>query len=415
MQPSTDQARAALQSAEAAFLEKVEELSFLRSLNDRLARVPDFTSACRALVDLVWEERGAAAVAYVSLDRQRKLCRVEAVAPELLSHAVTSEFGVDVPPFNALSGDSEVAVLPDVPPPAWLVGGKSPAAARATASLPERGTVIGAAMRVRGTTTGALLVFSDARRERVEEDRRLLAVVATSAALALDVARSEAREEFLAMLRHDINTPVSIALGYAELVVERLQSQGDEQLVPLAVSVVESLKAVGDLVSNYLHMAAIDRGVHWLHFQEADLAALTADVVDRLRASASEKQVALTFTAIPAPVRADRRQLERVITNLVSNAIKYTPGPGRVDVTISVDATAATLEVKDTGYGMSDEDLKHVFTKYGRFHRQKGIPGTGLGLFLSKAIVDAHSGAIAVASAPDQGSTFTVRIPRASA
>jgi signal transduction histidine kinase len=414
MDPTTHQARAALQSAEAAFLEKVEELSFLRSLNDRLARVPDFTSACRCLVDLVWEERDAAAVAYVSIDSQRKLCRVEAVAPEFLSHAVTSEVGFATPPFTTLIEGNEVAVLEDVAPPDWLVGGKSPAAARAAAALPERGTVIGAAMRVRGATTGALLVYTGASPDRVEEDRRLLAVVATSAALALDVARSEAREEFLAMLRHDINTPVSIALGYAELVLERLQAQGDDKLAPLAVSVVESLKAIGDLVSNYLHMAAIDRGVHWLHFQETDLATLTTDVAERLRPSATEKQVTLTCTVCPAPVRADRRQLERVITNLVSNAIKYTPGPGRVDVTVSVDERHAILTVTDTGYGMSGEDLTHVFTKYGRFHRQKGIPGTGLGLYLSKAIVDAHGGAIGVRSELDRGSTFTVRIPLAA-
>jgi signal transduction histidine kinase len=210
--------------------------------------------------------------------------------------------------------------------------------------------------QVRGTTTGLLLVYVRGDAATIEEDRRLLAITTTSAALALDAARGEAREEFLATLRHDINNPVAVALGYTEMVVERLRAAGDEASATLAASVAELLKVVADLVSNYLHMAAIDRGAPWLH--------------------------------------------------------QYTSGPGRVDVTTSSDGTTATLVVADTGYGLAAADLGRLFTKYARFHRDRGIPGTGLGLYISKAIVEAHGGTLTATSEVGRGSAFTLTLPR---
>ena len=97
--------------------------------------------------------------------------------------------------------------------------------------------------------------------------------------------------------------------------------------------------------------------------------------------------------------------------NLVSNALKYTAGPGTVRVRLSHDTAGAILAVQDTGAGLSPADLGRLFTKHARFHRHLDIPGTGLGLYLSKAIVEAHGGRIEVQSTVGGGSTFTVRIP----
>jgi signal transduction histidine kinase len=392
-------------SAEAALLEKIEELSFVRLLNDRLARAPDFASACRALVDLVWEERRADAVAYVSVDAQRRLCRVEAAAPAGTGTDPAAEFGLDTSPFPVLLAGADPVALVGTAPPAWLAGGRGH-------PLPP-GTLISAPTQVRGTTTGLLLVYvagNDAA--SVDEDRRLLAIVTTSAALALDAARGEAREEFLATLRHDINNPVAVALGYTEMIVERLRGAGDRESTMLAGSVAELLKVVADLVSNYLHMAAIDRGAPWLHHEDVDLGALAAEIVGQLAPSAATKGIAITCRGSCSSVRADHRQLGRVITNLVRNAIKYTPGPGRVDVTAASDPERATLVVADTGYGLAPDDVGRLFTRYARFHRDRGIPGTGLGLYISKAIVEAHGGTLTATSEMGRGSAFTLTLPR---
>ena len=391
-------------SAESALLEKLEELSLLRTLGDRLSGAPDFAAACRVLVDLVNEERAADVTAFVSVDAERRVCRLEAIAPAHDTAAPAGELDLDAWPFHALRDRDEPIVLEGVPPP-WMIP-PSPALCDAT--------LLGVPLRVRGSTTGFLLVQTHASGARLEEDRRLLAIVATSAALAVEVARGGAREEFLAMLRHDINNPVAVALGYTQIIVERLQDAGhpDPEVLVLAGSVSELLKAIADLVANYLHMGAIDRGVPWLHCEDMAVDGLVREVVERFRPAAAEKGIVIDLSGTGPIVRADRRQLGRVFANLVGNAIKYAPGPGRVDVTLAGDATEVAVTVADTGYGLAPADLARLFTRYARFHRDKGIPGTGLGLYLSKAIVEAHGGAIVVVSEVGRGSTFTVRLPR---
>jgi signal transduction histidine kinase len=176
--------------------------------------------------------------------------------------------------------------------------------------------------------------------------------------------------------------------------------------------VTESLRAVADLATNHLHMAAIDRGVAGIARERLDLGALTTEIVGRHRPSASEKRITLVHDGGSALVRGDHRQLGRVVTNLVGNALKYTPGGGRIDVEVAKTASDVLLRVRDTGYGVHPSDLRRLFTKYGRFHRDRAIPGTGLGLYLSKAIVEAHGGSVSATSVPGHGSEFTVQLPR---
>ncbi len=381
--------------AATALLEKIEELSFLRALNDRLADAPSFPAACQALVDLVCAEGLGESAAYLSVDPLRRACRLEACAPP-----ARGERACAMPPVAALLAAEEPTVLAAEGPPPWL---------RDAPVVPA--ALLCAPTRVRGATTGLLLVWTDGSPAELEERRRLLAIAATSAALALDVARRQAREEFLAMLRHDINNPVTTALGYSEIILDHLRAVGDRALAPLAASVLESLKIVADLVSNHLDMATIDRGAPALQPDVFDLRALTADVVDRFRPSALAQGIGLAFAGESVRLLGDRRQLDRVLTNLLSNAVKYTPPGGHIEVTLAASADGVTLAVADTGYGLAPEQVDRLFTKYARFHRERGIPGTGLGLYLSKAIVEAHGGTLAVASAPGRGSTFTMRLP----
>jgi two-component system sensor histidine kinase BaeS len=148
-----------------------------------------------------------------------------------------------------------------------------------------------------------------------------------------------------------------------------------------------------------------------LRLAPLDLDAVVGAVVDRLRPVAAERGQTLRGPARRARVLGDRRQLARVVTNLVGNAIKYTPDGGDITVDVDDGPAGGVLTVRDTGYGIGPADLPRVFTKHARFHRDRRIPGSGLGLYLSRAIVEAHGGTIAVASVLGQGSTFTVRLP----
>lgn len=389
-----------MMSTESALLQRIEEMSFLGALNERLSRVPDFPSACRALVELVWEERYADAVAFVVVDGPRRVCSLQAMMPSDVDVETTVEMDLEGEPLATALAAAEPIVVRTWPTLPWL-----PVRMGGVAAL------IAAPLTVRGATIGVLVVQTHGDDAAVEDHRRVLALMATSAALALDAARNEAREEFLATLRHDINNPVHIALGYMEMLAERLRAEESSELLALAGSVTESLKAVADLASNHLHMAAIDRGVAGMLRERVDFGALTAEIVHRHRPTASEKRITLVHERASALVRGDRRQLGRVVTNLVGNALKYTPSGGRIEVGVVNGGRDVTLQVRDTGYGVAATDLDRLFTKYGRFHRDKGIPGTGLGLYLSKAIVEAHGGAVSAASEPGQGSIFTVSLP----
>jgi signal transduction histidine kinase len=408
---SSTEAVALPPSADVALLEKIAELSLIRALNDRLAQAATFNVACQMLVDLVREERAASAVEYVSIDAGRGIARLEATAPEEIAPCGAHDVDLAHEAVAALLEHPEPRVLARLPVLPWHAGRRT--AAEQTPGRPARGVLISAPTRVRGVTTGLLLVYTEGDQERLGEDLRLLSIAATSAALALDVARRDVREEFLAMLRHDINNPVSVAVGYTEMIVEQCREEGRRDLLDLALSVEESLKAVSDLVSNYLHMPAIDRGAQHLERAPLDLADLAAKVAESYRLCAAEKQIELECRGFCPNVEADRRPLTRVVGNLLSNAIKYTRGPGRVTITCGGDAGAATLAVADTGYGLTRDDLPRLFTKHARFHRDRGIPGTGLGLYICREIVGAHGGTIEVASEPGRGSTFTVRLPAA--
>lgn len=402
MPRSSDRTAAAL-STESALLQRIEEMSFLGAVNERLARVPDFAAASRALVELVWEERYAEAVAFVAVDAPRRICTVQTVMPASFDVEPTAEMSIEREPFGAVLAGTDPIVLRDVPALPWM-----PAPAPGVA-------LIAAPLPVRGTAIGVLLVHTRGDASVLEDHRRVLALVATSAALALDAARNEAREEFLATLRHDINNPVHVALGYMEMLADRLKLEGSTEMLALASSVTESLKAVSDLATNHLHMAAIDRGVAGMARDRLDFGALAGEIVGRHRPSASEKQITLVHERRSALVRGDRRQLGRVVTNLVGNALKYTPIGGCIEVEVAGTAADVVLRVRDTGYGVGPEDLERLFTKYARFHRDRGIPGTGLGLYLSKAIVEAHGGSVSASSEPGRGSVFTVQLPRFAA
>jgi len=393
--------KASTATTESALLQRIEEMSFLGTLNESLSRAPDFASACRTLVELVWEERYAQSVAFVVVDGPRRICSLQEVLPATSNVEPTEGLSIESEPFVTVLAATDPVVIRHPPPLPW-----------GSAAVDDDAALIAAPLLVRGTAIGVLLVETRGDPEALEEHRRVLALVATSAALALDAARNEAREEFLATLRHDINNPVHVALGYMEMLADRLKAEGSPELLALAGSVTESLKAVADLATNHLHMAAIDRGIADIARERLDFGALTTEIVGRHRPSASEKRIALVHDAESAIVRGDRRQLGRVVTNLVGNALKYTPCGGRIEVQVANTPNDVLLRVRDTGYGVPAADVGRLFTKYGRFHRDRAIPGTGLGLFLSKAIVEAHGGSVRADSELGRGSEFTVQLPR---
>ncbi|MFN2353580.1 MAG: sensor histidine kinase, partial [Desulfopila sp.] len=170
-----------------------------------------------------------------------------------------------------------------------------------------------------------------------------------------------------------------------------------------------------NLVSELLDLAKIEAGMAGGSREEVDIKALLEEQIHFHEAAAAEKELELrleTSGDLP-PLTADKQGLEEVLTNLITNAIKYSPRQASITVMAQINRDSIELRVADTGYGIPEEDLAEIFN---RFHRVKDkntreIHGTGLGLAIVKSIVDSHQGSIRVESKLEQGTTFTVLLP----
>jgi signal transduction histidine kinase len=376
------------------------ELAFFHLLASEILAAASVDEALATLLRRIRESTGAHTVALLSLHHARLRCRLDAIDPlPAGGMPAEREIHLDTAPVPLLVSQAMPTLLDaNAPRLPWLPAPR------------ESAFLLSAPLRREGRAIGVIVVELPAGADPLAA-RALLGTAALAAVLGLEAARREAREEFLAMVRHDIFNPITVALFHTEMLAETLEQRHDKELADLAHSVHSCLNAVCDMVSTFCYLEAIDQGAPAIHPELIDVVELVTDIVDAHRPTALAKQLALTFEADCPPLRADRRQLGRVVVNLVSNALKYTPGPGRVCVALGHDEAGAILTVEDSGTGLRPDDLQRLFTKHARFHRHLDIPGTGLGLYLSKAIVEAHGGRIDVESVVGRGSIFTVRIP----
>jgi signal transduction histidine kinase len=233
-----------------------------------------------------------------------------------------------------------------------------------------------------------------------------------------NAARSEElmrlKDEFVASVSHELRTPLTSIIGYLDLLDDdEAANLTPEQHTFLSV-VHRSAHRLRELVGDLLLVAEAEGGMLALDLHDVDLGALAADCVEAARPTAVAKQIQLSLN------RAERRQMQgdptrlaQMMDNLVSNAIKFTPAGGSVVVRTAFEDGHAFFEVADTGYGISPADQAHLFDRFFRAPPafQKAVRGTGLGLTITKAIVDAHNGSITVTSTVGEESTFLVRLP----
>lgn len=169
------------------------------------------------------------------------------------------------------------------------------------------------------------------------------------------------------------------------------------------------------LIEDLLDMTRIESGQFHRQLEPLDLREVAAEALETARGPAAEAGLTLELHADqPVPISADHRELEMILNNLVSNAVKYNRPQGRVDVTITAEADQAVIRVADTGIGMSPEETAKLFNEFVRIRNEKtrNVLGSGLGLSIVRKLVLLYEGSIEVASTPDVGSTFTVRLNR---
>ncbi|MCP5097655.1 MAG: HAMP domain-containing histidine kinase, partial [Chloroflexi bacterium] len=219
------------------------------------------------------------------------------------------------------------------------------------------------------------------------------------------------KDAFLAVLTHDMKTPLTSIGIYGELI----QKHPDLVIKKphMANIITQSQRTLLDIVNNILDLEKLNvEGSLPMEIEDFDLGPIVEKVVETLRPQAMRKEISLKahISSLPVIFQADRQQIERVLQNLISNAVKYTPHEGQVDVTLTNNEEFIFINVADTGYGIPEEELPYVFERFRRVAKHKNkATGTGLGLAITQQLVQANNGDITVASVEDEGTTFTVQ------
>jgi PAS domain S-box-containing protein len=282
-----------------------------------------------------------------------------------------------------------------------------------------------------GKVVGVSAIGQDiTERKRAEADReRLLAAEQEARALAEAAQRDlfaqnerlreldRLKDEFIALVSHELRTPLTSIRGYTELLLDgEAGDLTDEQRQFLGVVERNSHRLL-HLVGDLLFLAQVEAGKLVLDVGALDLGAVASESVETARPQAEARGITLTLATSSAPVVAgDRARIAQLLDNLVSNAVKFTPEGGRVDVRVKAVEGQAMLEVRDSGMGIPAAEQEFLFERFFRTSTatEQAIQGTGLGLAISKAIVEAHSGQITVASEDGAGTTFRVTFPLSS-
>lgn len=277
----------------------------------------------------------------------------------------------------------------------------------------------------RGRTLGAFGLFSARTDRHYDEDDRLLAVeLARRAALAVDNARLyrqareavAARDEVLSIVSHDLGNPLS-AIRVSARVLDRLLEAGD---VASARAQVEGIRGSGlqmeRLISDLLEIRRIETRRLRLVRRPEQVRQLVEEAARSLRDVGAEQGITITTRiddAVPAMVRVDADRIQQIFSNLIGNALKFTPREGLITVAAEAADDGVVFSVRDTGPGIPAEHLPHVFDRFWQASQQ-GSHGIGLGLAIAKGLVEAHGGQVTVESEPGQGTLFRFTIPGGS-
>ncbi len=216
-------------------------------------------------------------------------------------------------------------------------------------------------------------------------------------------------------IAHDLRSPIARIRGIAEITLTTGKSP--EEYENMAANTIEECDRLLDMINTMLLISKTEAGVEKPSHEEVDIAPLVGKACELFEPIAEDKNVLLNCR-VPEHsfFSGDARMLQRMLSNLLDNAVKYTPPGGRVEISLSEsDQRDIVLSIHDTGIGVSAADLPRIFQRFYRCDQSRSQPGIGLGLSLARAIARAHGGDITVVSTENHGSTFTITLPKAPA
>jgi signal transduction histidine kinase len=225
------------------------------------------------------------------------------------------------------------------------------------------------------------------------------------------------KTRFISMVAHELKSPIAAIINYINIILTGMFDDQVEKIHEMMERSKIRGEALLDLIRDLLFLNQSEAGKVEKSIEKLELKAILRDQLEFFKAQADRTGISLTLEAPQEeyPVRVDRKDLDRITMNLISNGIKYNREGGSLTLTIQQDDESVVVKVRDTGIGMSEEEMKGLFAEFYRVKNPhtSGIPGTGLGLATVKRIIDEYNGSIQVDSRLGEGSTFVVTLPRA--
>jgi two-component system phosphate regulon sensor histidine kinase PhoR len=228
---------------------------------------------------------------------------------------------------------------------------------------------------------------------------------------------AEARRlDFYSVVAHDLRSPLHAVLLRLQALLRGSRGPLSTELLDDLRKIDRSTRFLASMVSDFLDMARLESAAERFDKREVDLAAVVDEAVEELRPliEAANLRVSTVKPDASARVVGDPRRLAQVVSNLLGNAIKFTPPSGSIKASVQVEPSFVATSVEDDGPGIAAEELPGIFERFSRAAGSTGIVGSGLGLMIARQIVEAHGGSIGVESAVGRGSRFWFRLPRAS-
>ncbi|HEX8552384.1 MAG TPA: CHASE2 domain-containing protein [Abditibacteriaceae bacterium] len=343
--------------------------------------------------------------ALIVIEEDGRASFVNAACARIL-HGAAPRLGDDVQAVLHANGLGEIAELWNSPP---AEGTEDRVGCEVSHVWHQAGDENGDAIEVRSILAAQLVGLETS--DGASGDAMLL-ISDVTAQRELDAMKSD----FVAYVAHELRTPLTAMIGFASLLRSDKGHFKPEQRLDMAQSIMRRGERLNRMISELLEVSRLDAGKSLvLNLDYIDVRALCERIVEAQRVAVSNAYEYTMIIDAPSAVMAwvDSDRLDQIVTNLVSNAVKYSPDGGEVRVRIEEMPQSVQLSVSDTGMGMTTEQQSRLFTKYYRTRDalESGIKGTGLGLFLVRELVKAHGGTIEVTSEHGKGTTFTVALP----